>query len=195
MTDVQRRPGRPRSARVDDALLEAVVDILAQDGYAGLRIDDVAERAGVSKTTIYRRSPTKAALVVDVLKRLKEVNIPMPETGDTEQDLRSIVRGLYRSLHGTALGAALSGLLAERHADPDLEEALAALWAARRELVGEVIRRGLAAGQIREGLDESSVLELLAGPAYYRLLVTGQSVDPAAAERHADVLVAAVLRT
>ncbi len=175
--------------------MTAVVDILAEEGYAGLRVDDVAERANVSKTTIYRRSPTKAALVVDVLKRLKEDSIPMPETGDIEQDLRALVHGLYRSLDGTALGAALAGLIAERQADPDLEAALAALWASRRELVGEVIRRGLAAGQIREGLDESSVLELLAGPAYYRLLVTGQSVDPAAAERHADALIGAVLRT
>lgn len=175
--------------------MAAVVEILAEDGYAGLRIDDVAERANVSKTTIYRRSPTKAALVVDVLKRLKESGIPMPETGDTEQDLRSLVHDLYRSLNGTALGAALAGLIAERHADPDLEEALSALWASRQALVTNVIDRGLAAGEIRDGLDAAAVLELLAAPAYYRLLVTGQPLDLLAADEHADALVAAVMRS
>ncbi len=193
-TDMQRKPGRPRSPRVDEALEAAVVDILATEGYAGLRIDDVAERANVSKTTIYRRSPTKAALVVDVLKRLKHARIPMPETGSTEQDLRALVHDLYASMHGTALGAAVAGLVAERHADPVLEAELTALWAARQAMVASVIRRGIEAGDIRDGLDEKAVLDLLAGPAYYRLLITGQPLDRKAAKRHADALVTAALR-
>ncbi len=192
--DTQRKPGRPRSAWVDEALETAVVEILSTEGYAGLRVDDVAERAGVSKTTIYRRSPTKSALVVDVLSRLKKTTIPMPETGSTEQDLRALVDHLYASLNGTALGAAMAGLIAERHADPDLEAAMKALWASRRKMVGAVIRRGIEAGELRDGLTESAVVELLAGPAYYRLLVTGQTVDRRAANRHADALVAAVMR-
>jgi AcrR family transcriptional regulator len=191
---VRRKPGRPRSSRVDDALFTAVVDILDEDGYAGLRVDDVAERAGVSKTTIYRRSPTKAALVVEVLARLKRERVPMPATGNTEQDLRALVHDLYASLDGTSLGAALTGLIAERQADPDLASAMRTLWAARQALVTAVIRGGLEAGEIREGIDDSAVLELLAAPAYYRLLVTRQALDSAAADRHADVLVAAVMR-
>jgi|TARA_R110002110_G_scaffold121348_6_gene297049 AcrR family transcriptional regulator len=189
-----RKPGRPRSARIDQALETAVVDILAEEGYAGLRVDDVADRAGVSKTTIYRRSPTKAALVVDVLKRLKREQIPMPETGSTEADLRALVHDLYASLDGTSLGAAMAGLIAERHADPDLESALTVLWASRQSMVAAVIRRGLDAGELREGLDEATVLDLLAGPAYYRLLVTGQPLNRSAARRQADALIAAVLR-
>jgi len=174
-------------------MMTAVIDILAAEGYAGLRVDDVAERAGVSKTTIYRRSPTKAALVIDVLRRLKEERIPMPETGNTELDLRALVHDLYASLDGTSLGRAMAGLIGERQADPDLGSAMTALWASRQSMVASVIRRGVAAGKIRSGLDESAVLELLAGPAYYRLLITGQPLDQAAARHHADSLVLAVM--
>jgi AcrR family transcriptional regulator len=189
-----RRPGRPRSSTVDAALSAAVIEILASDGYEGLRVDDVAERAGVSKTTLYRRAPSKAALVVDVLRGLKHDHVPLPDTGDIASDLRSLVRDLYRSLDGTALGRALAGLLAEKDRDPELTEAIEQLWHSRQQQVGSVIRRGIDAGTIRPGLDEASLVEFLAGPAYYRLLVTGQRLDPASATRHADALVAAVVR-
>jgi hypothetical protein len=88
----------------------------------------------------------------------------------------------------------MAGLIAERHADPDLESALTVLWASRQSMVAAVIRRGLDAGELREGLDEATVLDLLAGPAYYRLLVTGQPLNRSAARRQADALIAAVLR-
>jgi AcrR family transcriptional regulator len=188
-TEPRRKRGRPRSTTADEAIQAAVIALLDIQGYTGLRIDDVADTSRVSKTTIYRRWPTKAALVVDVLRQIKSQQIPMPSTGDIEQDLRAIVTDLYASLDGTTLGRALPGLLAEKSADPELAAAIEQLWTDRQKMVGEVVRRGVANGQLRPDLDVATVLDQLAGPAYYRLLITGQRLDRRSARRHADALV------
>lgn len=185
-----RKRGRPRSAQADAAIQTAVIELLEGVGYTGLRIDDVAENAGVSKTTIYRRWPTKAALVVDVLRALKAEQIPMPETGDFEEDLRLLVYELFGSVNATPLARALPGLLAEKSTDPELAEAIEQLWTARQALVAGVLRRGVASGQARPDLDVTATVDMLAGPAYYRLLITGKPLDRRSAKRHADALVA-----
>ena len=185
-----RKRGRPRSTEADSAIQAAVIDLLEEVGYTGMRIDDVAERSGVSKTTIYRRWATKATLVVDVLRAIKSERVPMPETGDFDRDLRAIVRDLYSSLDGTSLGRALPGLLAEKSADPELSAAIEQLWTDRQAMVATIVRRGITTGQLRPDLDVASLVDMLAAAAYYRLLITGAPLDRPSAERHADVLVA-----
>lgn len=186
---VKPRRGRPRSVGTDLRVHDAVVSILDTVGYVGLRIDDVAELASVSKTTIYRRWPTKSALVVHVLATIKAVQVPMPTSGDFETDLRSLIYDLYASLADTSLGRALPGLVVEKSADPELAAAVEALWSTRQAQVAKVIRRGIASGQARADLDVRATLELLAASAYYRLLVTGASLDRRSARRHADAIV------
>ncbi len=188
-----RGRGRPRSTKADAAIRLAVIELLAEGGYHGLRVDDVAERSGVSKTTIYRRYPAKATLVVGVLEFIRSEQIPIPESGDVVADLRAIILGQYESLNGTAIARALPGLLAEKVADPELALAIDGLWSSRQAKVAEVIVRGIDEGVIRAGLEVAQILDLLAAPAYYRLLVTGQSVDRGAAERHAEALLALIL--
>ena len=105
-------------------------------------------------------------------------------------DLRSLVYDLYASLSNTSLGRALPGLIVEKTTDPELAAAVEKLWSARQAQVAKVIRRGIATGQARADLDVRATLELLAASAYYRLLVTGASLDRRSARRHADALVA-----
>lgn len=185
-----KKRGRPRSIAADTAIHDAVVLLLDAVGYGGLRIDDVAERAGVSKPTIYRRWATKADLVVSVLEDLLAKQIPMPSTGRFDDDLRTIISDLYWLLGNTTVGRALPGLLAEKAVDPDLATAIELLWAARREKVAVVIRRGIESGQARKDLDVPILVDMLAGPAYYRLLVTGNPIDAVSAKQHADTLIA-----
>ncbi len=182
--------GRPRSTQVDGAVRSAVITLLDQVGYNQLRVDDVAELAAVSKTTIYRRWPTKAALVVDVVRSLKTARVPIPTTGDFDADLRSLVYDLYDCLSTTSLGRALPGLIAEKVADPELAAEIEGLWSARKKLVGAVIRRGIESGQARPDLDVAATVDLLAAPAYYRLLLTGQPIDRRSAKRHVEALLA-----
>ena len=82
----RRRPGRPRDVGADDAIMDAVVEILTEVGFRGLTIDAVAHRAGVGKATIYRRWPGKEQLVLDALTA-ERVPVPEPDTGSLRDDL------------------------------------------------------------------------------------------------------------
>src|SRR5438270_13278542 len=83
--------GRPRSAEADAAIREATVDLLAQEGYAGLTMSGVAHEAGVSTATLYRRWHSKLELVIDVLAMRAEES-PVPDTGTLEGDCRSMLQ-------------------------------------------------------------------------------------------------------
>src|SRR3712207_1543584 len=85
----ERRPGG-RSARVRAAVLSATIDALVDVGYDGLSVEDVARRAGVHKTTVYRRWPTRAALVAEATRERSQQVIPVPDTGTLAGDLRQL---------------------------------------------------------------------------------------------------------
>ena len=95
-----RRPGRPRDARADRAILEATLELAAEFGPLGLSMDAVAERAGVSKATIYRRWSSKEALLLDAWRELAGA-IPVPDSGVLRDDLRVLYAGLCRNANET----------------------------------------------------------------------------------------------
>lgn len=187
---VTRGPGRPRSVAADAAIRSAVIELLDLHGYSGLRVDDVATCSGVSKTTIYRRHPTKASLVTSVLETIKAEQIPIPHSGNIADDIRALIRSLYESLDGTVVARALPGLLAEKAGDQELAEAIDGLWRSRQTKVSQVIERGVEDGFFRVAVSTAEVVELIAAPAYYRLLVTGRPLDRRSADEHADALIA-----
>lgn len=112
--------GRPRAADRTPAILHAVIDLIDEDGYDRLRIQDVADRAGVGLATIYRRWPTKQDLVIEAL-RSKEV--PLPDTGDARADLLTIFTQIAESFTGTG-GQLVPGCLAVARDEPKVLEAL-----------------------------------------------------------------------
>src|SRR3954454_15098610 len=87
---VERRPGRPRRAEVDEAILAAAVHMLAEHGYGGVTMEGVAGAAGVGKATVYRRWPSKADLILDAIRSLKP-DVGHPDTGSTRADLVEIL--------------------------------------------------------------------------------------------------------
>src|SRR5260370_12206230 len=110
------RRGRPRDSAVDRRVLSAAWDLLNARGYAGLNVDEVAERAGVAKTTLYRRWPTKDHLAVAVAARILG-EVPIPDTGDLRRDLTDFIAAQAASLGrlrqaGQPAGAASAGLTA-----------------------------------------------------------------------------------
>ncbi len=113
-----RRPGRPRSTAADDAILEAAMDLFAEVGLERLTVEGVAARAGVGKTTIYRRYPGKVDLVVAAVRCFTEPREGPPDTGTTRGDLVALVDGLVTTLTTTPLGRALPILVAARARAP-----------------------------------------------------------------------------
>src|SRR5437764_7831052 len=95
-----KRGGRPRSEEADRAIVQATVDALVTEGYAGLSIEGVAARAGVGKATIYRRYASKAELLVEAVSERACIDDVLPDTGDLRADLTSIMRGLIDRLRG-----------------------------------------------------------------------------------------------
>ena len=190
LDQVQRRTGG-RSARVREAVLHATVEVLAESGYRGLSFEEVARRSGVHKTTVYRRWPSTAALVLDALLERSAEAVPVPDTGSVRDDLRRFVRAVAGNIT-SPLGAALVATLTGEPADPATEAVVHDFWRARFALAGEILQRGIDRGEVRADVDAHLVVELLVAPLYLRLLVTREPVTRRYADRVVDLALAGV---
>jgi AcrR family transcriptional regulator len=159
----RKAPGRPRSARADGAIIEAVLDLLAEGTPAeAISIEAVAAKAGVGKATIYRRWANKEALLVDAVATLK--GDPPKISGESvRDDLVSLLRPVSTPSH-TRAGKIMPCLLTEMHRSPELYQCFQKITEPRRELMREVLRRGIRQGELRADLDLDLVLVMLVGP-------------------------------
>ena len=178
MSSVSHKPlGRPREERADKAILDAALRLIADRGPGELRIDDVAERARVGKATIYRRYRSKDELVgAAVTSLVSEISIP--DTGSTEDDLRELMRNAVRVYRGSLEAAVMPGLVEAISRDAALARAVReGFLKSRRTALAAVLERGVKRGDLRRDLDLELALDVLAGPLFYRLLVTGGPID------------------
>lgn len=155
-------------------------------GLEGLCVEHVAARAGVGKSTIYRRYPGKIDLVIAAARCLTSAEAPDADTGTVDGDLRAIARGLVRLLTETEAGRAVAQIVAEVQRNDDLRRAHAEFIAARRAGTIAAIRRGIARGELRADTDPEIVADLIAGPIFYRHLMSGGRLDAAFADRLVD---------
>lgn len=187
METEERRVGRPRSEEASRAILAATIDSLAEDGFEGLTMEGVAGRAGVGKTTIYRRWSSKEALVRAAVEAFVS-GIAIPNSGSVREDLLALEReavGVYRGKPGRVMPGLVSAMA--RH--PELAASVREdFLRSRRAALRTVLRRGIERGEIREDADLELALDFLGGPLFYRLLVTGGPLDAALAEGVVDVM-------
>ncbi|OAA28340.1 transcriptional regulator [Frankia sp. EI5c] len=170
---VVRPPGRPRDNRRDPLIIEATLAALAANGFGGLSMEAVAAAAGVGKATVYRRWPTKGALVADALATLAEPHEPH-DTGSLRDDLVAVVNAVRRNNIQTLSGRIMPRLLAEKESHPDLFDTYRQqVIAPAREQVASVLRRGVAAGELKADLDIDLVTDMLVGPVSYRQYTAG----------------------
>ena len=190
------RRGRPRDGGVERRVLSAAWGLVHAGGYAALNIDDVAERAGVAKTTLYRRWPTKDHLAIALAAQILG-EVPIPDTGDLRDDLTEFGAALAGSLNRLRMaghygGGASAGLAAEmvaivaRH--PDIGEPVRAMYAERHALARARLQRACEREGLRRDLDHAVLIDQLVGPIYYRILITGAPADREYAERLVDAL-------
>jgi AcrR family transcriptional regulator len=163
--------GRPRSEQADRAILRAATELLAERGLAGMSIEEVASRAGVGKTTIYRRWTSRGTLALDAFLAEFQAQQPLPDTGSLRDDLLAALRNWIQSVTETSAGPVLASLIAEAQRDP----VLAASWRERvlerlREQHKIMLDRAVARGEIPAETDYDVVLDLVFGAAYHRLL-------------------------
>jgi AcrR family transcriptional regulator len=173
----ERRFGRPRSERVRAAILAATDRLLEAGSVRELTIEAVAHAAGVGKPTVYRRWPTKAALVMDAFLAAAPPPAAFREVGSATETLQEQFAQVVDLLRGRA-GRLLAEVVGETQADPGmLEDFRARFLAARRAAARRVIERGKAAGEFDPGLDTELALDLLYGPVFFRMMIGHQPLD------------------
>ncbi|MEU6105425.1 TetR/AcrR family transcriptional regulator [Streptomyces flaveolus] len=184
------RPGG-RTARVRSAVLRAAGDALAEHGLAGLDLADVARRAEVGRTTVYRRWGTPANLVADLLTDMAEQSLPRTDTGSLADDLRANARLVQRTLADARQGALFKAVIAAATCDAQAAAALRRFYDTRVSEWEPCVRQAVERGELPEGTDTHEVIRSVSAPLYYRLLTTGEPLDEATADRAAEAAVAA----
>ena len=171
--------GRPRSERAQRAIVEAARALLEEGGYDAATIEAIAARAGVAKTTIYRRWPNRASLHVDFLVTEANAVAPPPERGDGLQALKKELKGVAVAINGLS-GRLLSSLLGEAQTDPEVRAALLnGLFYPRSGFTAGAISRAQAAGDVRTDIPPHLAVDLFLGPLFYRMFVQHAPVNDA----------------
>jgi AcrR family transcriptional regulator len=179
MTSERVQRGRPRSEAAHQAILTAAAELLLANGLAAVSMDAVAQRAGVSKATIYRWWPTKEALALDALYTEWATAVPAPrETGSLHGDLLSLLRPWARLASSRPYGRVVAALITEAQTDPVFaEEYRHRVLEPRREQARAVFQRAVEREEIPADTKVDVALDLLYGPMYHRLLHGHAALD------------------
>jgi AcrR family transcriptional regulator len=186
-----RRPGRPRSAAADRAILEAALEEYAANGYEGMSVDGVAARAGVGKSTIYRRFVSKLELVTAAMYEMAELKGPKPDTGSLRSDLRASLRSLAGLMRDPVLGRAMRMMAADAARHPELGGAHEEFVRSRRRRSIDALERAVARGELRRDVDLEVAIDTYTGPLFYRHLVSHMPIDGDYIEQVVDGVIAA----
>lgn len=184
------RPGG-RTARVREAVLRAAGDALAEHGFDRLDLADVARRAEVGKTTVYRRWSSPTGLIADLLDDMAEQSTPRARTGSLDGDLRANARLVLTTLTDPRQGALFRSVIAAATCDPRTAQALHRFYAIRVEEWAGCVTDAVERGELPAGTDPHEVVRAVSAPLYYRLLASGDPLNEAAADRAATAAVLA----
>jgi len=183
--DLEERPaanrvGRPLDVTRDADILDAALDVLAEEGFDGMTIDMVAARAKAGKATLYRRWPSKTELVIDAVACMKNSDInldELPDTGTLRGDLIAMMKPapIRDATHKMRVMAGLVSLIAR---NPELAEAArAAVIAPRAEINRRFLQRAIDRGEIRADIDIPFLATISPAMVSYRTMMLGKPVD------------------
>jgi AcrR family transcriptional regulator len=190
-----RGRGRPRSEKAQKAILAAAIDLLLEHGLHAMSMDAVAERAGVSKATIYRWWPSKELLALDALATEWQVTAPdaTRDTGSLRGDLLARLRPWLRQLRDKPYGRVVAGLVATAQADAEFAELyLERFVRSRRDAMRPVLLRAIERGEIPANIELEVALDLIYGPIYHRMLHSHAPLDERFARNLVDTIIAGI---
>lgn len=185
-----RRPGG-RTAQTRRAVLTAALAELAEQGYDRLTLDAVALRAGVHKTTVYRRWGGKERLVAEALQTLAHTRIDVPDTGDVARDLQLLARSVVATLTTAEGGGTVRAMVSAAQQSDVVRALVIAFWAERTAQAGEIVRRAVQRSQLPDGTRPDLAIRHLGAPLYHQLFVTLEPLDAATADLAAATMAAA----
>jgi AcrR family transcriptional regulator len=181
-----RKAGRPRNPDVHEAILRATAELLGEAGYANLSIEGVAQRAGVTRQSIYRRWASKLALVTELLHEVSEA-APPPDAGSLRADLRALYRLYARNLD-TPGGPIIPGLVAEAMHDGELASIVGSYVNARRAAAMRVFERAVARGEMRADADPGMLIDIVSAYFWYLKLIRRTPIPAKGIEAFVDAV-------
>jgi AcrR family transcriptional regulator len=190
--DPAQPDNRNRSTSVEQVVLDAASQLLAEGGVRHLTIERVARRTGIAKTTIYRRWRSRDDLALAVVLRMTRTVVSSPDAGDDVDSLlalRNLVTGAVDILRSTPMGSIMRGLASELATDPHLSTAFREqVVALRRQRLADIVAVGIERGELRRDTDIDLLHDLLFGPIYYRLLTSEAPLDTVFATEIVDAV-------
>jgi AcrR family transcriptional regulator len=170
------RRGRPRAEGLDQALLDITLELAGEVGIHGMSMDDLAQRAGVSKATIYRRWPSKERLVLEALNQAMRP-FELIDTGSLRGDLDDYLGELARRMNNGKASDVLPDLIASSVRDANLRTSLDEYIRYRRQPLATILNRALERGQLDADSDIEVLIDAFIGPFVYRRLLTSDPLD------------------
>ncbi|MCP4035448.1 MAG: TetR/AcrR family transcriptional regulator [bacterium] len=174
LPDALVRRGRPRDGRIDRVVLDAIGQMILEGGYGSLSFEGVATRSGVTKNTVYRRYPTKAALALAFLDSTHP-RLPAPDpNASVDQNVQRMLRGMVRQFdRDPTLIGVISSLAGEEQSDPQLRSAVNHYSTERLQPLFEALRLGVERGELPESVDVEVGATLLSGPVLAEYMLHG----------------------
>jgi AcrR family transcriptional regulator len=166
---VEQKIGQVRGERVRARILDTAIELVFELGFRAVSVEAIAARIGIAKTTIYRRWPNKAAVVMDAFMERVGLETLFPPAKTVMDRVRAQMRAMAKAFRGKD-GALVRSLLAEAQFDPELAKEFRERWTLpRRKMAAEVFREAIRGGELRPGVEPEDVIDMLYAPLYYRL--------------------------
>jgi len=178
----QKRPAG-RSERVGQAVAAATIELIVEGGLGRVTFENVAERADVNRTTLYRRWGNKSRLLTWVMLEHIAKQAPAPDTGSIEKDLLKMMMNLNKAISTAAGAAFLQVVLVESRNDETVDEAVRAFWKERLELAKPIYERAVDRGELDGSVEYELLTDLVFGPMFYRSIRTGRPISANYAKR------------
>ncbi|MDQ2715386.1 MAG: TetR/AcrR family transcriptional regulator [Chloroflexota bacterium] len=189
-----RPRGRPREAALDERILDATLDLLAEVGYAHMSLDDVATAAHTTRATIYLRYPSKAALTAAAIVHARRSLVLPLLTGDLRRDLVAQLRHFQGSISAPYSLPLIGAVLAEEHTAPELLAVVRQqVVASRRGMIRAILQESQSRNELAPQIDIDLAVAQLVG-SYYAFAIAGEPVPPDWAERVVDQVLTGIAR-
>lgn len=176
--DGPRRRTGGRSARVLEAVANAALQELSESGIENFSLPAVANRAGVSSSSLYRRWPNKAALIAFACGRHTQATVPFPDCGSLRDDLIRVLQEV-RDLVQDPKSRGMVAMAFSIRDSPEAERTQSTFWELRVEQQQAMFDRAVVRGEIDEGVDTGEIIERVVGPLYFRYFVSRRPVTDA----------------
>lgn len=171
------------------AVMQATRDELVENGYEGLNVSAVADRAGVHRSTVHRRWPERGALVAEALLDEVGPQIPIPDQGDLQSDLRLLLQLIVARLNDPFSAAIIRALLTGREHSQEVAEVARQVWTTRFAQGEAMFERARERGELREDVSSADLMRMAVGPLYVRFLVTGEPLGEDVIDSTVDLLI------